>query len=29
MAFPDTITDIDLKKKFGEAIRIVTQEELI
>ncbi|SCY74696.1 Superfamily I DNA or RNA helicase [Flavobacterium anhuiense] len=29
MAFPDTITDIDIKEKFGEGIRIVTQEELI
>ncbi len=29
MAFPDSIKDIDLKKKFGEAIKIVTQEELI
>lgn len=29
MAFPDTITDIDLRKKFGERIRIVTQQELI
>lgn len=29
MAFPDTITDIDLREKFGERIRIVTQQELI
>jgi len=29
MAFTDSIKDIDLKKKFGEAIKIVTQEELI
>jgi len=29
MVFPESITDIELKEKFGERIKIITEEELL